>query len=140
MKTFIGALAITSLLLCSFQTEHDWEDNLIGFWVLREYKGQECSYHKSRNFLADSPGVRFMKEGKLTVRLNTGLHTLPGKSYDNFQDYDGSWKRIDSTFILKYKFKQGDVKEIWELSRVDSNTLVIHLYGSLGMPPLNRFE
>jgi hypothetical protein len=110
MKTFISALTLT-LFLCSFQAEDNLDDKLIGFWVLREHNDQESFYHRSRNFLADSPGVRFLKEGKLTVRLNNSLHTLPGKPYNNYQDYDGSWKRIDSTFILKYKSQQGEVKE-----------------------------
>jgi hypothetical protein len=140
MKTFIASLTLT-LFLCSFQTEDDLQDKLIGFWVLREYKGQEAFYHRSRNFLADSPGVRFMKEGKLIVRLNNTLHTLPGKYYDNYQDYDGSWKRIDSTFILKYNSQNGEVKEAWELSHVDSNTLIIRSYGSLGgVRPFHNIE
>ena len=54
-----------------------------------------------------------MTEGKLIMRSNNGWHDREPLMYEN---YEGTWKLIDSTFILKYKSAFGNVKELEEFT------------------------
>ncbi|MFK7774627.1 MAG: hypothetical protein AB8F94_20980 [Saprospiraceae bacterium] len=86
-------------------------DKLFGTWVYSNYDNKSIQFKKERSFDDKKPGIKFMKNGTLVKRQNSGWCGTPPISYKNFE---GTWKTTsDSTLNIRYKYWGGTIEEDW---------------------------
>lgn len=127
IKGFI-ILSFLFMSFFNFQDSSKIEDLLIGVWVYDTTQKGETAYRKSKAFLYDLPGIEFKTDGKLLIRVNSSRCGTPPITYSK---YEGSWKILDSTIIIKSKYWGGDMKQAWEILGITPTKLTVMNYGSI---------
>jgi hypothetical protein len=99
---FLGIIfTALSQILCSCSKEdaiippHQYEKAILGYWNFEDANTEHTIYKHAEDF-SNTPGFKFLEDGRIIDRKNIGFCGTPPITYQN---YTGTWEFIDENTI-----------------------------------------
>ena len=137
MKTSVSALLLIALIFGSCmedqQLELDKGPAPVGIWSNISYQDSSLILEKGQKLEENTYGYRFLSNGKLIHRANSGFCGTPPIATS---DFDGTWERDGDIIRLEAGFWGGTQIQEWKILSDAGNTLQVEVISSeLKMKP-----
>ena len=133
------ALIILSTLICGIvlktgcekqETDLEDSDNIIGCWANPVYEYDiypqaVICYERVNALPANSPSIKFLNDGTLIERKNTGWCGTPPITYS---DFSGNWQMENNNDIkINVAYWGGMEQKIWKIIDITTDSLRIEI-------------
>jgi hypothetical protein len=135
MKKLSLAIFVLSLILSSCSKKDEMKDysdsQLLGTWSYSFSQDDLTVYTRTPDFI-EADGIKFMADGSLIQRKNSGWCGTPPITYAN---YDGSWNKINDTIIeINAGYWGGTTTSRIDIEYISSYTLKFITISSESVP------
>jgi len=132
MKTTVFALLLITLALISCMedqrlSELDKGPAPVGIWSHITYQDNSLILEKSHKLEDNTYGYRFLSNGKLIHRANSGFCGTPPIVTS---DFEGTWERDGDIIRLEAGFWGGTQIQEWKILSDAGNTLQVEVISS----------
>ena len=129
MKIIVAILFSLALVSCQKIADpiEAGHSDLAGIWVNPQYTDTLVTYTKSDALIENELGISFKSDNTLIERKINGWCGTPPITT---ADYEGTWKRNDSTVNITVGYWGGAVDNTWKIMLLNNQKLVISVVKS----------